>query len=131
MSSASTDESGFLGYTLLLGRGGPYVVQYWSSVDKLYAYAVEPLAGAPARMDPLQPGSAQSAGRGRHLARDLPGRARRERLRPRPAPMGLPGATEVVPIASRHDRATSRMADGQNPGSRAVTADAAATLASI
>jgi hypothetical protein len=28
-------ESGFLGYELLMGAGGPYVVQYWSSVDKL------------------------------------------------------------------------------------------------
>ncbi|MDQ0614455.1 hypothetical protein QF046_002096 [Microbacterium sp. W4I4] len=39
----STDkESGFLGYELLFGRGGPYVVQYWSSIDQLYAYASAP-----------------------------------------------------------------------------------------
>jgi len=31
-------ESGLLGYALLMGRGGPYVVQYWSSMEKLYAY---------------------------------------------------------------------------------------------
>jgi hypothetical protein len=41
----STDpDSGFLGYELLLGAGGPYVVQYWSSIDKLYAYASAPTA---------------------------------------------------------------------------------------
>jgi hypothetical protein len=28
-------------------------------------------------------------------------------------PMGLAGATEVVPIVSRHDRAQARMADGR------------------
>ncbi|WP_433505086.1 DUF4188 domain-containing protein [Pseudonocardia halophobica] len=36
----STDpDSGLLGFRALLGAGGPTVVQYWSSVDKLYAYA--------------------------------------------------------------------------------------------
>ncbi|GAA1465255.1 DUF4188 domain-containing protein [Microbacterium thalassium] len=35
-------DSGMLGYALLFGRGGPYVVQYWDSVDKLYAYASNP-----------------------------------------------------------------------------------------
>ncbi|MGZ8803815.1 MAG: monooxygenase family protein, partial [Microbacterium sp.] len=30
-------DSGFLGYELLLGAGGPYVVQYWSSAELLYA----------------------------------------------------------------------------------------------
>lgn len=32
-------DSGMLGYHLLFGAGGPYVVQYWSSVDKLYESA--------------------------------------------------------------------------------------------
>src|SRR4051812_29840129 len=35
-------ESGLLGYRLVLGAGGPTVVQYWSAVDKLYAYASQP-----------------------------------------------------------------------------------------
>ena len=35
-------ESGFLGYELLFGGGGPYVVQYWDSIEKLYAYASAP-----------------------------------------------------------------------------------------
>ena len=34
--------SGLLGYRLVLGAGGPSVVQYWSSKDKLYAYASNP-----------------------------------------------------------------------------------------
>ena len=35
-------DSGLLGFHLLVGAGGPYVVQYWSSMDKLYAYASNP-----------------------------------------------------------------------------------------
>jgi Domain of unknown function (DUF4188) len=32
-------DSGLLGYRLTIGAGGPFVVQYWSSHEKLYAYA--------------------------------------------------------------------------------------------
>ena len=32
-------QSGLLGYRLTFGAGGPVVTQYWSSHDKLYAYA--------------------------------------------------------------------------------------------
>jgi len=32
-------ESGLMGYRLTFGRGGPLVVQYWSSHEKLYRYA--------------------------------------------------------------------------------------------
>ncbi|CAA9299836.1 MAG: hypothetical protein AVDCRST_MAG48-1228 [uncultured Friedmanniella sp.] len=35
-------DSGLLGHRLLLGAGGPTVVQYWSSTEKLYAYASRP-----------------------------------------------------------------------------------------
>ncbi|WP_407361524.1 monooxygenase family protein [Microbacterium sp. LBN7] len=35
-------DSGMLGYQLLFGSGGPHVLQYWSSVNKLYAYASSP-----------------------------------------------------------------------------------------
>ena len=61
-------DSGLLGYHLLLGRGGPYVVQYWTSLEKLYAYASNPVAGASAGVDALQQGGAQGARRGRDLA---------------------------------------------------------------
>lgn len=36
---AKDPESGYLGYRLAFGPGGALVVQYWSSMDKLYAYA--------------------------------------------------------------------------------------------
>lgn len=33
------EDLGFLGGVTLVGRSGPWVVQYWRSVDQLYAYA--------------------------------------------------------------------------------------------
>lgn len=35
-------DSGLLGHRLLLGEGGPTVVTYWDSHEKLYAYASRP-----------------------------------------------------------------------------------------
>jgi len=34
-------DSGLLGYRLTIGAGGPLLVQYWSSSEKLYGYASE------------------------------------------------------------------------------------------
>lgn len=39
---AKDPDSGMLGYRLLLGEGGPLVVMYWDSHDKLYDYAARP-----------------------------------------------------------------------------------------
>lgn len=36
------DDSGLLGFQTMLGSGGPYVTQYWSPIDKLYAHASTP-----------------------------------------------------------------------------------------
>ena len=105
-------DSGLLGYALLMGRGGPYVVQYWSSAHKLYAYASDPAAEhRPAWT------------RFNRAARKAPGAVgiwhetfiveSAETLYGSTRPMGLAGATEVVPIVSRHDRAQARMADGR------------------
>jgi len=35
-------DSGLLGYRLVVDLRGPWLVQYWSSLDKLYAYASKP-----------------------------------------------------------------------------------------
>ena len=105
-------ESGFLGHTLLFGRGGPYVVQYWSSVEKLYAYAANP-------SQEHRP----AWSRFNKAARKAPGAVgiwhetflveRAESVYVSTRAMGLPGATEVVPVQGRHDRAAARMADGR------------------
>ena len=40
LAELSKDKnSGLLGYRLSMGSGGPFVVQYWNSIEKLYAYA--------------------------------------------------------------------------------------------
>ncbi|MFE1644864.1 DUF4188 domain-containing protein [Microbacterium sp. P01] len=104
--------SGFLGYTLLLGSGGPYVVQYWSSAEKLYAYASNP-------SQEHRPAWA----RFNKTARKAPGAVgiwhetfvveRAESIFVSTKPMGLPAATEAVPITRNHDRARARIADGR------------------
>lgn len=37
-------DSGLLGYRLIFGLRGPWLVQYWDSLDKLYDYAGDPTA---------------------------------------------------------------------------------------
>ena len=64
-------DSGLLGYRLTFGAGGPLLVQYWNSHDKLYAYASDLNAAQPSRLDRVQPPCPEGSGRGRHLARDL------------------------------------------------------------
>ncbi|MEZ3155904.1 DUF4188 domain-containing protein [Microbacterium sp. BWR-S6Y] len=105
-------DSGLLGFTMLLGARGPYLVQYWSSLDKLYAYASAPTQEhRPAWT------------RFNRRARSNPGVVgiwhetyvvdRAETIYVGTPAMGLPKATAVVPIASRHDRARARVADGR------------------
>jgi hypothetical protein len=67
LAELSKDKnSGLLGYRLSMGSGGPFVVQYWNSIEKLYAYAGS-----------VQPPCAQGSRYRRHLARDLSRRPRR------------------------------------------------------
>lgn len=105
-------DSGFLGYELMLGAGGPYVVQYWSSMEKLYAYASSP-------SQEHRP----AWSRFNRMARKVPGAVgiwhetflveRAESVYVSTKPMGLPKATEVVPVEGRHDRAAARFAHGR------------------
>lgn len=105
-------DSGLLGYQLLFGNGGPYVVQYWSSIEKLYAYA-----SAPSQ----EHRPAWTAFNKR--ARKAPGAVgvwhetflteRAESVYVATKPMGLAKATEHVPVGKRHERAQARFADGR------------------
>lgn len=111
-------DSGLLSFTMLLGSRGPYLVQYWSSLDKLYAYASAP-------SQEHRPAWTRFNGR----ARRNPGVVgiwhetyvvdRAETIYVGTPAMGLPKATAVVPIASRHDRARARVADGRTRGAAA------------
>jgi len=117
----STDpESGLLGFTMLLGARGPYLVQYWSSLEKLYAYASAP-----------QQEHRPAWTRFNRRARKTPGAVgiwhethvveRAETIYVATPPMGLPRATETVPVTSRHDRAPARVADGRTRGPAPVS----------
>ncbi|MFL6026100.1 MAG: DUF4188 domain-containing protein [Friedmanniella sp.] len=107
-------DSGLLGYRLLLGAGGPMVVQYWSSAEKLYAYASAP-------ENEHRP--AWTAFNRR--ARKAPGAVgiwhetftvdRAESIYVGVPPMGLAAATASVPVGRRGERAVQRLSYGQVP----------------
>lgn len=105
-------SSGFLGFELLLGSKGPYVVQYWASAEQLYSYATAP-------SQEHRPAWT----RFNTMARKAPGAVgiwhetfvveRAESIYVSTPPMGLPKATTMVPIQRRHDGGRSRIADGR------------------
>lgn len=106
---ARDPDSGLLGYRLVFAPTGPWVVQWWSSVDKLYAYA----ADADAEHRP-----AWTAFNRR--ARSAPGAvgiwhetyevARAESIYSGMPLLGLAKATRSVPVAQRGERARERLA---------------------
>ncbi|TPW76881.1 DUF4188 domain-containing protein [Schumannella sp. 10F1B-5-1] len=119
-------DSGMLGFDLLIGRNGPYVVQYWSSIEKLYDYA----SNRDAAHRP-----AWSAFNAR--ARKAPGAVgiwhetfhvqRAESMYVGMPRFGLAGATEHLPVTSRGDRARARYAEGRTGTTGAPGAGAGAT----
>lgn len=120
----STDkDSGLLGFELTFGAGGPYAIQYWSSLEKLYAYA---------KASDQQHRPAWT--RFNRAARKAPGAVgvwhetflvqSAESIYVSTKPMGLPKATEAVEVTRRHDRAPSRMIDGTTTATAATAASA-------
>ena len=101
-------DSGLLGYRLTLGAGGPLVVQYWSSHEKLYAYASE-------RNAAHRPAWAAF----NRLARKAPGAVgiwhetylveRAETIYAGMPVSGLAAATSSVPVARRGETAAERL----------------------
>jgi hypothetical protein len=101
-------DSGLLGYRLTIGAGGPLVVQYWSSHEKLYAYASE-------RNAPHRPAWAAFNRR----ARKAPGAVgiwhetylveRAETIYAGMPVSGLAAATSAVPVARRGETAAERL----------------------
>lgn len=108
-------DSGLLGFRTLLGAGGPTVVQYWSSVDKLYAYASVPDA---------EHRPAWTAFNRR--ARRVPGAVgiwhetytvdRAESIYASMPPTGLAAATRSIPVARRGEGARQRLARAVDAG---------------
>ena len=102
-------DSGLMGYRLTLGRGGPLLIQYWNSVDKLYAYASDPNSTH-------RPAWAKF----NQMIRRAPGAVglwhetyrvdRAESFYSGMPPSGLAAATAAVPIARRGEAARERLA---------------------
>jgi hypothetical protein len=101
-------DSGLMGYRLTFGRGGPLLVQYWNSHDKLYAYASNPSAAhRPAWT------------RFNQMIRKAPGAVgiwhetyvvdRAESIYSGMPPAGLAAATASVPVARRGETARQRL----------------------
>ena len=110
LAELSTDpDSGLLGYRLTFGRGGPLLVQYWSSSEKLYAYASDPTSSH-------RPAWA----RFNQMIRRAPGAVgiwhetyvvdRAETVYSGMPVSGLAAATAAVPIARRGETARERLA---------------------
>jgi hypothetical protein len=101
-------DSGLLGYRLTIGAGGPLVVQYWSSHEKLYAYASE-------RNAAHRPAWAAFNRR----ARKAPGTVgiwhetylveRAETIYAGMPVSGLAAATSAIPVARRGETAAERL----------------------
>jgi Domain of unknown function (DUF4188) len=102
-------DSGLLGYRLVFDPRGPWLVQYWSSVDKLYGYASD-------RSAQHRPAWTEFNRR----ARKAPGAVgiwheTFEVSRAESVYVGMPAqdlgaATELAPVSKRGDRAISRLA---------------------
>lgn len=108
---ASDADSGLMGYRMTMGRGGPLLVQYWSSVEKLYRYASD-------REAAHRPAWAEFNRR----ARKVPGAVgvwhetyvveRAESMYVDSPVRGLARATSSVPIGRGRDRAQDRLGRG-------------------
>ena len=102
-------DSGLMGYRLSIGPSGPFVVQYWNSLDKLYAYASD-------RDSLHRPAWA----RFNQAVRQAPGAVgiwhetylvdRAETVYKDMPPSGLAAATAAVPVARRGETARERLA---------------------
>ena len=103
--------SGLLGSRLVFSPLAPWIVQWWDSVDALYAYASNPEAEHRPAWTAFN-----------RAARDAPGAVgiwhetyvvdRAESMYVGMPPTGLGRVTSLVPVGRRSDRAAARLADG-------------------
>jgi hypothetical protein len=109
---ASDEDSGMRGFRITIGSRGPVLVQYWDSLEKLYAYA--------SSSDQAHRPAWTAFNR---RARKAPGAVgiwhetyvveRAESMYVGMPASGLAAATEAVPVGPRADTARARAANGR------------------
>ncbi|MGH3584977.1 MAG: DUF4188 domain-containing protein [Pseudonocardia sp.] len=108
---ADDPDSGLLGYEFLFNRRGPFAVQYWSSIEKLYEYASAGSAShrpAWARFNAMARKHPEAVG----VWHETFLVERAESMFVGTPAMALPKATKIVPVEKRYHRARARLADG-------------------
>ncbi len=107
----SDPDSGLKGVRFTLGAGGPTLVQYWTSLEKLYAYASDrsaehrPAWAAFNRQVRKAPGAVG-------IWHETFVTERAESMYVGMPVEGLAAATRSIEVASRHDSARDRARDG-------------------
>jgi fumigallin biosynthesis monooxygenase-like protein len=103
--------SGLLGYRLVLTPLAPWVVQWWNSLDKLYAYASQPDAEHRPAWTAFNR-AARQAPRAVGIWHETYLVDRAESMYVGMPPSGLARATSVVPVGRHADRGAARQGVG-------------------
>jgi hypothetical protein len=109
-------NSGLMGFRLTVGPGGPLVVQYWNSREKLYNYASNPAAEHRPAWTAFNRRARTAAG-AVGIWHETYQVERAESMYVGMPAAGLALATESVQVTARHDRARDRMVDGRTTAS--------------
>ena len=104
--------SGLLGFRFTLGAGGPVIVQYWDSLDKLYAYASAPESEHRPAWTAFNR-QARKAPKAVGIWHETFQVSRAESMYVSMPAEGLAQATELVPVGPGSHRAKDRLS---NPG---------------
>ena len=100
--------SGLLGFRTLLGAGGPSVVQYWSSLEKLYAYASAPASEHRPAWTAFNRRARKAAG-AVGIWHETYVVDKAETIYSAMPPTGLGRATATVPVRRKGERAIERL----------------------
>ena len=105
-------DSGLLGFRVTMGAGGPLVVQYWDSHEKLYAYASAPSAEHRPAWTAFNARARKAAG-AVGIWHETYQVARAETMYVGMPVVGLAQATSSVPVTRSGDRARARLDAGR------------------
>ena len=104
-------DSGLLGYRVLIGARGPTIVQYWSDVETLHAYASKPDAKHRPAWAAYNRRIRRKPGVVGVWHETYPVRGAESIFVDTPS-MGLAAAVGAIPVTGRLDRARDRLAAG-------------------